>query len=130
MNAHEKQIFCKGNGNYSYTCNDNSVRGICPDIYAGMSTGKIMVGLSVGVDSAVAAFLLKEQGYDVAGATFRMQDEWDGAYDASAVAEFLGIPHYIFDFREIFKEKVLLKNLNDVDTIPPTVKNKIKLQGL
>ena len=72
-----------------------------------MSTGKIMVGLSGGVDSAVAAFLLKEQGYDVAGATFRMQDEWDGAYDASAVAEFLGIPHYIFDFREIFKEKVL-----------------------
>ena len=72
-----------------------------------MSTGKIMVGLSGGVDSAVAAFLLKEQGYEVAGATFRMQDEWDGAYDASAVAEFLGIPHYIFDFREIFKEKVL-----------------------
>ena len=44
-----------------------------------MSTGKIMVGLSGGVDSAVAAFLLKEQGYEVAGATFRMQDEWDGA---------------------------------------------------
>lgn len=69
---------------------------------------RIMVGLSGGVDSAVAAYLLKEQGYDVAGATFRMIDEgWDGAKDAKAVADFLGIPHYIFDFRDIFKEKVL-----------------------
>ncbi len=67
-----------------------------------------MVGLSGGVDSAVAAYLLKEQGYDVAGATFRMTDgNWDGAKDAKEVADFLGIPHYIFDFRDIFKEKVL-----------------------
>ena len=72
-----------------------------------MSIGKIMVGLSGGVDSAVAAYLLKEQGYKVAGATFRMEDIWDGAADAKAVADYLGIPHYIFDFREIFKEKVL-----------------------
>ena len=72
-----------------------------------MSIGKIMVGLSGGVDSAVAAYLLKEQGYEVAGATFRMEDAWDGAADAKAVADYLGIPHYIFDFREIFKEKVL-----------------------
>lgn len=72
-----------------------------------MSMGKIMVGLSGGVDSAVAAYLLKEQGYEVAGATFRMEDIWDGAADAKAVADYLGIPHYIFDFREIFREKVL-----------------------
>lgn len=72
-----------------------------------MSIWKIMVGLSGGVDSAVAAYLLKEQGYEVAGATFRMEDAWDGAADAKAVADYLGIPHYIFDFREIFKEKVL-----------------------
>lgn len=72
-----------------------------------MSIGKIMVGLSGGVDSAVAAYLLKEQGYEVAGATFRMEDALDGAADAKAVADYLGIPHYIFDFREIFKEKVL-----------------------
>jgi len=68
---------------------------------------KVMVGLSGGVDSAAAAYLLKEQGYEVAGATFRMFDEWDGAKDAKAVAEHLGIPHYIFDFREIFKKEVL-----------------------
>ena len=68
---------------------------------------KIMIGLSGGVDSAVAAYLLKKQGYEVAGATFRMTDEWDGAKDAKAVADFLEIPHYIFDFRELFREKVL-----------------------
>ena len=68
---------------------------------------KIMVGLSGGVDSAAAAYLLKEQGYEVAGATFRLMDDWDEAKDAKAVADYLGIPHYIFDFREIFKKEVL-----------------------
>ena len=68
---------------------------------------KIMVGLSGGVDSAAAAYLLKEQGYEVAGATFRLMDDWDEAKDAKAVADYLGIPHYVFDFREIFKKEVL-----------------------
>lgn len=68
---------------------------------------RIMVGLSGGVDSAVAAYLLKEQGYEVAGATFRLSDDWDGARDAKAVADYLEIPHYIFDFRELFKNMVL-----------------------
>lgn len=68
---------------------------------------KVMVGLSGGVDSAVAAFLLKQQGYEVAGATFRLFDNWDEAKDAKAVADYLGIPHYVFDFREIFKKEVL-----------------------
>ncbi|MBQ2795011.1 MAG: tRNA 2-thiouridine(34) synthase MnmA [Oscillospiraceae bacterium] len=68
---------------------------------------RVMVGLSGGVDSAVAAYLLKKQGYDVAGATFRLMDEWDEARDAKAVADYLEIPHYVFDFREIFKKEVL-----------------------
>lgn len=68
---------------------------------------KIMVGLSGGVDSAVAAYLLKNQGNEVAGATFRMTDEWDGGEDARAVAESIGIPFHVFDFRKIFREMVL-----------------------
>lgn len=68
---------------------------------------KVMVALSGGVDSAVAAYLLRKNGYDVAGATFRMTDDWDGGKDAEAVANHLGIPFHVFDFRELFREKVL-----------------------
>jgi len=70
---------------------------------------KVMVGMSGGVDSAVAAMLLNEMGYEVAGATFRMtgsDEDWDGAADAKSVAEKLGIPHYVFDFRELFAREV------------------------
>lgn len=68
---------------------------------------KVAIGLSGGVDSSVAAYLLKEQGYDVIGVTLRLCSEVDVSEDAKKVAEMLGIPHYILDLRDDFKENVI-----------------------
>lgn len=70
---------------------------------------KVVVGLSGGVDSAVTALLLKEQGYDVIGVTMVTWGQEEAGYitDAAKVANTLGIPHHVVDFRDKFKEKVV-----------------------
>ena len=72
---------------------------------------KVVVGMSGGVDSSVAAYLLKKQGYEVIGVTMQMwQEEPAGnqsIQDARRVAEQLNIPHYVMDFRKEFKEGVV-----------------------
>ncbi|MCD8077929.1 MAG: tRNA 2-thiouridine(34) synthase MnmA [Lachnospiraceae bacterium] len=79
---------------------------------------KVVVGMSGGVDSSVAAWLLKQQGYDVIGVTMEI---WDGARtdvdggccglsaveDARRVAQVLDIPYYVMNFRDVFREKVM-----------------------
>ncbi len=82
---------------------------------------KVVVGMSGGVDSSVAAYLLKEQGYEVIGVTMRIwQDEETAAQeenggccgltaaeDAAQVARTLQIPHYVMNFKREFQEKVV-----------------------
>jgi len=71
---------------------------------------RVMVAMSGGVDSAVSALFLKNQGWEIEGATFLLSEGDAGlaaAEDAKKVAEFLGIPHHVFDFRELFAEKVV-----------------------
>ena len=82
---------------------------------------KVVVGMSGGVDSSVAAYLLKEQGYDVVGVTMQIwQDEPDyvqeenggccglsAVDDARRVANQLGIPYYVMNFKKEFKENVI-----------------------
>ncbi len=82
---------------------------------------KVVVGMSGGVDSSVAAFLLKEQGYDVIGVTMQIwQDEEEAekeanggccglsaVEDARRVAEHLDIPYYVMNFKREFKANVM-----------------------
>ena len=73
---------------------------------------KVIVGISGGVDSSVAAYLLKNNGFEVIGITFRFTEEFDST-DAILTCEKLNIEHHILDYRSIFKELVIDKFIND-----------------
>ncbi len=71
----------------------------------------VFVGMSGGVDSSVAAYLLKKRGYDVVGVFIRSYN-LDGcaerdAEDARRAAEHIGIPFYVWDFEEEYKKRVV-----------------------
>lgn len=85
-----------------------------------MAGEKVVIGLSGGVDSSVAAYLLKQAGYEVIGVTMQTwtpgdSQEMDPALggspevtrDAAQVAQDLGIPYYVVDFQEEFSRHVI-----------------------
>ncbi len=67
---------------------------------------RALIALSGGVDSSVAAYLMKKVGYDCVGASLRLLDSADTA-DAKSVAEALNIPFYAFDMRKEFKNEII-----------------------
>src|SRR5690625_2506881 len=79
---------------------------------------RVVVGLSGGVDSSVAAYLLKKQGYEVIAMFMRnwhnddviksKECAWiDDSNDALSVAEHLGIPYYVIDLSKEYKERIV-----------------------
>ena len=80
---------------------------------------RVVVAMSGGVDSSVTAAVLKAEGYDVVGVTLQLYDHGAATHrkgaccagrdihDARAVAERIGIPHYVLDYEARFKEAVI-----------------------
>ncbi|MEF9944534.1 MAG: tRNA 2-thiouridine(34) synthase MnmA, partial [Burkholderiaceae bacterium] len=87
-----------------------------------MSRGRVVVGLSGGVDSAVSAHLLKQQGYEVIGLFMKnWEDDDDGEYcstrqdliDATAVADVIGIDIEAVNFAAEYKDRVFADFLRE-----------------
>jgi len=83
------------------------------------SETRVVVAMSGGVDSSVVAGLLAREGYEVIGVTLQLYDHGEATHrrgsccagqdihDARRVSAALGIPHYVLDYEERFKEKVI-----------------------
>src|SRR3989337_374053 len=94
---------------------------------------RVVVAMSGGVDSSVAAALLVEAGHDVVGLSMQLYDQRDGEsafgscctiddlHDARRVAAALGIPHYVVNFERQFGEQGISHFVREAATGRPAI---------
>ena len=75
---------------------------------------KVVLGMSGGVDSSSAAIILKEQGYELIGLTYKLTDDYDPT-DAIEVCKKLNIEHHVIDYRDIFNKEIKEKFISDYE---------------
>ena len=92
-----------------------------------MSKGRVLVAMSGGLDSSLAAVLMKEEGYEVIGVTIKSGDYSDSSYikseslccnldsinDARAISVSEGFPHYVIDMTSDFEKNIILDFINE-----------------
>ena len=89
---------------------------------------KALIAMSGGVDSSVAAYIMKEEGFDCIGCTMKLYDNADAGVsrdktccslddveDARSVAARLGMPYYVFNFSDDFREKIICKFIDSYE---------------
>lgn len=97
---------------------------------------KVLIGMSGGVDSSVAAYLLKKEGYEVVGLTMSLfpKENDTSIIDAKQVCQKLNIEHYIVDYTKEFSNKVIknfIENYQNAKTPNPCIEcNKYFKFGL
>lgn len=77
---------------------------------------KVLLGMSGGTDSSVAALLLQDAGYEVTGVTFRFYEKDNNTEyldDARELCERLNIPHITHDVREKFRQQIISYFINE-----------------
>lgn len=89
---------------------------------------KALIAMSGGVDSSVAAYIMKEEGFDCVGCTMKLYDNSDAGVskehtccslddveDAKSVAARLGMSYYVFNFSDDFREKIICKFIDSYE---------------
>ena len=89
---------------------------------------KVLLGMSGGVDSSVSALLFKKEGFEVYGVTMQLYEggccNLSSNLDAKNVCKNIGVEHYILDYREEFKDKVIndfIKEYSNCHTPNPCI---------